>query len=173
MGSRSDPKAAVWAKLRSDLEALLKKQDDQKKPDQKKDQQQNQQDNQNQNQSQDQKQSPQQNQQQQSGSNGQDKPQDSGGEPQSQRQARQQKAFGDMGAPTPGPRQGEEPQKAMQSVGGVKKDQPNDPARNDPSLAIPLEKLEQVKSQDSPAELFDMLRRSEPMPTPANKGPNW
>jgi Ca-activated chloride channel family protein len=175
MGSRSDPKAADWAKLRSDLEALLKKQDDQKKQDQKKDQQQNQQQDQNQSQNPDQKQNQQQNQQQQSGSdsNGQDKPQDSGGEPQSQRQARPQKAFGDMGAPTPEPRQGEEPQKAMQSVGGVKKDQPNDPARNDPSLAIPLEKLEQVKSQDSPAELFDMLRRSEPMPTPANKGPNW
>jgi Ca-activated chloride channel family protein len=176
LGSRSDPKAADWAKLRSELEALLRKQDDQKKPDPKKDQQQNQQENQNQNQNQDQKQNQQQNQQQQqsgSDSNGQDKPQDSGGEPQSQPQARQQKAFGDMGAPTPEPRRGEEPQKAMQSVGGVKKDQPNDPARNDPSLAIPLEKLEQVKSQDSPAELFDMLRRSEPMQTPANKGPNW
>jgi Ca-activated chloride channel family protein len=181
MGSRSDPKAADWAKLRSDLEALLRKQDDQKKQDQKKDrqkdQQENQQENQQQSQGQDQKQNQnqQQSQQQQSGSDssGQNKPQESGGEPKNQQQARQQKAFGDMGAPTPEPRQGEEPQNAMQKVGGVKKDQPNDPARNDPSLAIPLEKLEQVKNQDSPAELFEMLRRSEPMPTPANKGPNW
>jgi hypothetical protein len=76
-----------------------------------------------------------------------------------------------MGAPTPQP--GEEPPRPMQRVGGVRKDQANDPARNDPELAIPLEKLEQVKNQDSPAELFDMLRKSEPIPTPVNKGPNW
>jgi Ca-activated chloride channel family protein len=183
LGSSSDPKAADWASLRSELEALLKKQDDQKKPDQKKDQQQNQQNQQNQqqdqNQSQDQKKDQQQGKSQQqssANSSAQDKPQNSPGEPQSQqgqRPAGQQKAFGDMSAQNPPPQQGGEPPRTMQRVGGVRKDQPSDPARNDPQLAIPLEKLEQVKSQDQPAELFDMLRKSEPMQAPANKGPNW
>ena len=61
----------------------------------------------------------------------------------------------------------------MQKVGGVKKDQAEDPARNNPELAVPLEKLEQLKSQDSPAELFEMLRNGEPIPTPTNTGKNW
>jgi Ca-activated chloride channel homolog len=180
IGSKSDPKAADWPTLRSELEALLKKQD-QKKEDQKKDQQQQSQQDQQQdeNQNQDQKKDQQQKQkeqQQSPGSSQQAKPENSRGEPQSQqgqRPAGQQKAFGDMNSPTPEPQPGEEAPKPMQRVGGVRKEQPNDPARNDPELAIPLEKLEQVKNQDSPAELFDMLRRSEPMPTPANKGPNW
>jgi Ca-activated chloride channel homolog len=179
IGSRSDPKAADWPTLRKELEDLLKKSEDQKKPDQKKDQQQNQQNQQqDQNQSQDQKQNQSQNQQQQqssSDSSSQQKPQNSQGEPQGQqgeRPAGQQKAFGDM-TPNPEQQPGEEAPRAMQKVGGVRRDQPNDPARNDPQLAIPLEKLEQVKSQDSPAELFDMLRKSEPMQTPVNKGPNW
>jgi Ca-activated chloride channel family protein len=175
IGSRSDPKAADWDKLRSELEALLRKQDDQKKQDQKKDQQQDQQQDQKQDQKEDQKRDQQQNQKQQQSaqdSGKQEKPQDSGGQPPGQQGPRQQKAFGDMGAPTPEP-QGQEPPGGMQKVGGARKDQANDPARNDPGLAIPLEKLEQVKNQDSPSELFDMLRRSEPMPTPANKGPNW
>ena len=179
IGSRSDPKAADWDTLRKELEALLKRQDDQKKQDQKKDQQQNQQQDQqqDQNQSQDQKKDQSQSQKQQqsaSDSSSREKPQNSPGEPQGQQGQRppgQEKAFGDMGAPTPQP--GEEPPRPMQRVGGVRKDQANDPARNDPELAIPLEKLEQVKNQDSPAELFDMLRKSEPIPTPVNKGPNW
>jgi hypothetical protein len=61
----------------------------------------------------------------------------------------------------------------MQQVGGLKKDEANDPARRDPALAVPLEKLEQLKNQDSPAELFELLRRGEPLPPPTNKGPNW
>jgi len=30
-----------------------------------------------------------------------------------------------------------------------------------------------VRSQDSPAELFEMLRRGEPIPTPTGTGKNW
>jgi hypothetical protein len=58
-------------------------------------------------------------------------------------------------------------------VGGVKKDQPDDPARHDPELTVPLEKLERLKTKDSPAELFEMLRKGEPTPTPAGAGKNW
>jgi Ca-activated chloride channel homolog len=183
-GERSDPKASDWPALRSQLEDLLKKQDDQKKQDQKKDQQQQQQNQdqnqnqdqqQNQQQNQDQKQDQQQSQKQQSPPPGQpDKPQDSKGEPPKQHEekpAGQQKAFGDMNGPTPQPR--DDSHQEMQKVGGEKKDQQNDPALKDPQLAIPLEKLEQVKNQDKPAELFEMLRRSEPIPPQVNKGPNW
>jgi hypothetical protein len=53
-------------------------------------------------------------------------------------------------------------------VGGVKKDEGNDPARDNPELAVPLEKLEQVKNQDSPAELFEMLRKGA-HPDPRNR----
>ena len=72
--------------------------------------------------------------------------------------------------PTP-PRK--ESQEAMQKVGGVRKKQNDDPASKDPELAVPLEKLEQLKADDSPAELFEMMRRSEPIPTPTNTGKNW
>ena len=61
----------------------------------------------------------------------------------------------------------------MQKVGGVTKEQRNDPAMRDPDLAVSLEKLEQVKNADSPAELFDLLRRSEPIPPAPNTGKNW
>ncbi|HZZ18830.1 MAG TPA: hypothetical protein VFE25_05650, partial [Opitutaceae bacterium] len=103
---------------------------------------------------------------------------DSQGNPQKDSQdkkAQQQQkdsAFGKMNQPTPTPTPGSY-QGATQKVGGVKKDDANDPARANPELAIPLQKLDQVKSQDSPAELFEMLRNGEPIPTPANSGKNW
>jgi Ca-activated chloride channel family protein len=179
IGEKSDPKASDWPSLRSQLEDLLKKKDDQKKQDQKKDQQQNKDQDQNQDQQQNQQQkqdqqSQDQKQQQNPSSSQPDKPQDSKGEPQKQQEKKpstQQKAFGDMSNPTPEPRH--DSHQDMQKVGGVKKDQQNDPAQRDPELAIPLEKLEQVKNQDQPAQLFEMLRRSEPIPPQVNKGPNW
>jgi Ca-activated chloride channel family protein len=176
IGEKSDPKASDWPTLRKQLEDLLKKPDDQKKQDQKKDQQQNQDQNKDQQQDQQQSQNQKQDQkQQQSQSSSQPgNPQDSKGEPQRQQEKKpsaQQKAFGDMNAPTPQPR--EDSHQEMQKVGGFKKDQQNDPAQRDPALAIPLEKLEQVKSQDQPAELFELMRRSEPIPPQVNKGPNW
>jgi hypothetical protein len=179
IGSRSDPKASDWDRLRAELEALLQKQDDKKN-------QQNQQKSQQQDQQQDQKQDQQ---QQDKGQKQDQQSQDQKG-PQSQAQSprnpnpeppkqpddgrpNQERAFGDLGkqAPTPPPQ--DESRKATQRVGGVKNDQPNDPARKDPELASALEKLEQVRSKDSPAELFEMLRRSEPVPPPTNTGPNW
>jgi Ca-activated chloride channel family protein len=192
-GEKSDAKATDWPKMRSELEDLLKKpenknqnqnQQDQQNKDQNKDQDKKQdqkQDNkQDQKQQQDDK-AKQQNKDQQ-GSQPQSDKQDSkdqGGQQQSkpadQKQGGQS-AFGDMSkdspaAPTPTPRR--ESQGSMQKVGGVKKGEPDDPARANPELAVPLEKLEQLKNQDSPAELFGMLRRGEPTPTPANTGKNW
>jgi Ca-activated chloride channel homolog len=187
-GEMSDPKAADWPRMRSELEDLLKKPENK---DQNKQNQQNQQNQQNKDQDKKQDQKQQQDQQQdkdkqqsqdQQGSQPQSgKQQDSkdqGGQqakPADQKQGNQS-AFGDMSkdapvAPTPTPRRESEGQ--MQKVGGVKKGEPDDPARRDPELAVPLEKLEQLKNQDSPAELFGMLRRGEPTPTPANTGKNW
>jgi Ca-activated chloride channel homolog len=188
-GERADPKASDWPKMRSELEDLLKKpedknqqknqdqnqkQDQQKQDQQKKDQQKDDQ----KKQDQQQQQQDQQKQDQQQGSPSQGgKPQDSKDsqqpKPQDAAQQKPQSAFGDMSKPAAQPPARKEPQQAMQKVGGQKRDQPNDPARQDPELAVPLEKLEQLRSQDSPAELYGMLRKGEPTPTPAPAGKNW
>ncbi len=180
MGSRLDPKAADWSRMRSELEELLRKPDE-NKPQQQQQQNKDQQQNQDQQQKQDQQQSQAQNQDQQQGAPPQSGKQDKPGEDKDKKQqkspesknADKQKAFGDMGEPTTPPPDRRDGKSAMQKVGGPRKDQPNDPARNDPELAVPLEKLEQVKNQDSPAELFELLRRGEPTPPPRNTGKNW
>ncbi len=61
----------------------------------------------------------------------------------------------------------------MQKVGGVRKDESNDPARKNPELAVPLEKLDQLKGEDSPGELFELLRKGEPIPPVTSTGKNW
>jgi Ca-activated chloride channel family protein len=177
LGSRADPKAADWERLRTELRKLLENPEEKKQ-----DQQQQQQQNQQQNQNQSQQQNQQQNQQQRQDSSQQQGNPQQGSQPQQQSSPQQQRqdsarmnpqsAFGNMGgAPTPTPK--DEGERAMQRVGGAKKDQESDPARRDPQLTVPLAKLEQLRSQDSPAELFALLRRGEPTPTPANNGKNW
>jgi len=163
-GEQIDPNAADWPKLRKDLEDLRKKQDekkpDQKKPDDQKQPQQNQknqdkpdQNKQDQN-KQDQNQRDQQNQQQ--------PPQ--GQNPQ---QDQSQKTFGDMKD------QSQKPPKpsasGTQKVGGQKVKKQD--FSLDPELALPLQKLDQVKDQDSPAELQQLLR-GEPE-KPVKKGKDW
>jgi len=114
IGERSDPKASDWPGLRSELEDLLQKKDEQKKQDQKKqDQKDSQQQNQDQSQDQDQKQKQDQQQRQDQKQSSPDsaRPQTSKGEPQVPREPKpseQQKAFGDMGAPSPSPAPREE-----------------------------------------------------------------
>jgi Ca-activated chloride channel family protein len=179
IGSHLDPKASDWARLRSELEELLQKPEEKKPPPQQ--QSQNQQQNQNQNQEQKQEQQQGQNQDRQQGS----PPQSGNPENSEDRSGRQrekppeagkpesQDAFGKMGQNPPTPPAQGAPQNAMQKVGGAKRDQTNDPARDNPELAVPLEKLEQVKNKDSPGELFELLRRGEPTPPPRNTGKNW
>ena len=168
-GSRMDPKASDWGRMRSELEELLQKPEE-KKQQQDQQQKQDQQKGQNKEQSQDQQGSP-----PQSG-----KPEDSHGADSRQQQKSQgapkpekQDAFGDMGKPAPPAPTPNEQQSSMQKVGGPRKDQPKDPARSNPELAVPLEKLEQVRNQDSPGELFELLRRGEPTPPAKNTGKNW
>jgi len=183
IGARLDPKASDWDRMRSELEGLLQKPAEKKPPPQQQQQQQNQEQKQDQQQKQDQPQGQdqQQGRNQQQGSPPPSGNPDKAGERNSQQRERppesrrpeRQKAFGDMSPPASPPQAPKEPQNAMQRVGGSRKDQPNDPARNDPELAVPLEKLQQVKDKDSPGELYELLRRGEPAPPVKNTGKNW
>ena len=177
-GAALDAKTADWPKLREELKALLTKPDE-KKDDQKqqdKDQQQNQdkkdQDQKNQDQkNQDQQKSDQSKQQDQKSSDQQQKDQN---QSQDQKPDQSQKkpgesAFGDMQQKEPPP---PPPPSGTQKVGGEheKKDQP--PEQIDPSLALPLQKLDQLRNQDSPAQLFQLME-GEKKPSEKKKGKDW
>ena len=166
VGEKLDAKAADWPKLRADLEELLKKEeppkqdkkDENKQNQDKKDQQQQQDQNQSQDQSQDKDR-----QQQQSDQQKQDQPQK---EQPSQQQ--KQDAFGDMKdkqdqPPPPKPPPG------TQKVGGQKEEKPAEPV--DAELAMPLQKLDQVRNQDSPAKLQQLMQGQPPKQKPTGK--NW
>lgn len=97
-----------------------------------------------------------------------------------------QSAFGDMKKDPPPASEGKselardsEPQPAeppsdeMQQVGGAPSEASTDPARQDPALAIPLQKLDQVKQGDSPARLFQLLQEPGKSSEPAPKGKDW
>jgi Ca-activated chloride channel family protein len=166
VGEKLDAKAADWPKLRADLEELLKKEeppkqdkkDENKQNQDKKDQQQQQDQNQSQDQSQDKD-----HQQQQSDQQKQDQPQK---EQPSQQQ--KQDAFGDMkdkqDQPPP-----PKPQPGTQKVGGQKEEKPAEPV--DAELAMPLQKLDQVRNQDSPAKLQQLMQGQPPKQKPTGK--NW
>lgn len=165
-GEKLDAKAADWPKLRAELEELIKKEepppedkkDQDKKEQEKKDQQQDQ------NQSQDQQQDKDQ-QQQQSDQQKQDQEQK---EQQSQQQ--NQDAFGDMkDKQDPKPEPKPQPQPGTQKVGGQQEKQPAEPV--DAELAMPLQKLEQVRNQDSPAKLQQLMQGPQPKQKPTGK--NW
>ncbi|MBW8782173.1 MAG: VWA domain-containing protein [Verrucomicrobia bacterium] len=199
-GRTLDPKAADWPALAKQLEALLQKKNppEQKKPDQpppdkkpsdqkkddadpKKDQK-NQDSKNDSSQSKDQDKSSSPSQPQNAPSKSKDgKDDSSSGKPDSPSgQPKQpQSAFGDMkdkksdqppGEPkpsdTPPPAPGE-----MQQVGGAS-EKTGEASPTDPALALPLQKLDQVRQQDSPARLFQLLQDPAPA-TPAPKGHNW
>lgn len=169
LGSKLDPKTADWPKLREELEALLQQSEDEQQQ-QQQDQQNQDQQNPDQQQKDQQKQSPQdqqkqdssedQQQPQQNDSPSQDQPQQKD-QPQQQESSRSeqspqkeesQSAFGDMKEPPP------PPPEETQKVGGVPEQKDGAPPPTDPALALPLQKLEQLKNQDSPAELFRMMQ---------------
>ena len=180
LGEKLDAKTADWPKLREELEALLKKPDDQKQPqdkksdqdqkpdDQKKDQQQQNSPNQK-----DAKNDP----QHQQGSGQPQKPDDSKsdqGQPKPEEpkdKKDQPSAFGDMkdrDKQPPPP----EPSGETQKVGGTPEKKETDKDAADPNLAVPLQKLDQLKNQDSPAKLFQLME-GERKPDPKKKGKDW
>jgi Ca-activated chloride channel family protein len=179
LGAKLDPKATDWPKLREELEALLKKSEEQQKQDQQQ-QQQNQQQNQDQKQ-QDQKQDQQKQDQSQkqndpSAQNQQQNqpPDQKEGDPkqQDQKQEPPQKqggsAFGDMNEKNQPP---QPPPGDTQKVGGTPEKREEQKEQADPALAMPLQKLERVRDQDSPAQLFQLMEADKrPPPKP---GKDW
>jgi len=178
-GEELDGRAADWPELRRQLEDL-RRPPEPPKQEQKKDQpkpsdQKNQpdkSDRQKQNQpDQNQPQQPnQRSQQDQSQPNPSPSPQNQQGQPQSQPKPDDEKAFGDMKDRPPNPPKPSNPQySGTQKVGGQKDKKEDYPL--DPAMAVPLQKLEQVKNQDSPSQL-QLLLRGAPE-TPAKKGKDW
>jgi Ca-activated chloride channel family protein len=162
-GEKADAKAADWPKLRAELEDLIKKEEpppEEKKDQDKQDQQQEQ------NQSQDQQQ-PQDKDQQQQQSDQQKQDQE---QKEQQSQQQNQDAFGDMkDKQDPKPEPKPQPQPGTQKVGGQQEKQPAEPV--DAELAMPLQKLEQVRNQDSPAKLQQLMQGPQPKQKPTGK--NW
>jgi Ca-activated chloride channel family protein len=107
--------------------------------------------------------------------------QDQSGENQDQSEQEQQEnkpgesAFGDLDEPKeeqpqPQPQPAPQPQDpGTQSIGG----QPTQTqeAQQNPELAVPLQKLDQLKQQDSPAQLFQLMQDPKSQPPP--KGRDW
>jgi Ca-activated chloride channel family protein len=154
-GEKLEAKAADWAQLRRDLEALLQKSDQQQQQQQQKQPQKNQSD---------QNQQPQQQQQSQDKSGSEQNPPP----PKPSDAQKPESAFGDLqkeSKPNEPP-----PSTEMQKVGGAEKKEA--PENLDPTLTLPLQKLEQLKDNDSPARLFQIME-GEKKPTPAKKGKDW
>lgn len=175
-GEALDRKAADWARLRQELQELLKQRPPQPPEDKKQDQKQDQQQKQDQkNQNQNQQNQDQQNQDRQQQS--QQDQQSSEQQKQEEQQKQQQDAFGDMkDQPPQQPKPNEQqehpqqpPQPQTQKVGG-KKEKPME-VPLDPELAMPLQKLEQVRNQDSPAKLQQLMQGQQSRPQ--KKGKDW
>ncbi len=194
LGSKRDPKTADWPTLRSELEKLLvdpeaKKNDqksdskqgdsksdqDQKKSDSKSDDQkkQDQKNDKNaQNNKEDNKSPTPQPKDSNDGDKQQDKnSQDKSGTSQPKPGSDSNSAFGKMDSPprptpTPVGAPGE-----TQKVGGATEKPPPDAAKADPALALPLQNLEQVRNDDSPARLFQLME-GEHKPKPKT-GKDW
>lgn len=173
LGETLDAKAADWPKLRGELEALLKKKEPPKQDQQQQSQQQEQkQDKKDQQQQQQKNQDPQNSQQQKQQQPEQEKQQ----QQQSQRgqpPPPKQSAFGDMKEKSaeksdqpPPPADPTEQQK----VGGTQEKKEGE-AGKDTALAAPLQKLEQLKDQDSPAQLYQLMQG--PQTAPKKPAKDW
>ena len=166
LGEKLDAKAADWPKLRTDLEELLKREEqkkddqkqDQKNEDQKKqDQQQNQEQKQDQQQSKDQQKNDQQKQDEQQQQQDQKQKQDAFGDMKDQKEQKQ-----DQKPPPPKP--------GTQKVGGQQDKKPTEQV--DPELAMPLQKLDQVRNLDSPAKLQQLMQGQQEK-KPKTNGKDW
>lgn len=181
LGEKLDRKTADWPKLREELEALLKtpeqkkeEQPDEQNKDQQKNQDKNQQDQQKQEQDkQEQKQSSSQSPQNEKNSDQQkqNQPFDQNTKPPEEKEPRPgESAFGDMkqkSAPPP------PPPADTQKVGGAPEKKEAPPEALDPALALPLQKLDQLRSQDSPARLFELMQGGEKKPAQKKSGKDW
>ncbi len=185
-GVALDAQATDWNQLRQELEALLQSPESQQ-PEQPKDQdqskqnqdQQNQEQNENDGEGQDSSKQDAPQKEQSSSPQDQNKPssgqQDKNEAATPQNQDAQNNphpsdsAFGDMNEdiPPPPPASGE-----TQKVGGAPEPKDASPDQLDPALAMPLQKLDQLRNQDSPARLFQMMQGGQKT-EPARSGKNW
>lgn len=168
LGAKADPATTDWSKLRQELEALLKMPEDQQQQQQ---QQQEQEQNKEQ-QPQDQQQKQQQQQQKQpSGSSPEPHEESEKSQPQQEQPKEQppsdqknESAFGDMQEHEP------PPPDDTQKVGGVPEPKAGEQKPpSDPALALPLQKLEQLRDKDSPAELFQLMDEQKEKSAPKTK----
>jgi len=167
LGEKLERKAADWPHLRQELEALLKKEEpppEDKKP----------QDQDKKKQDQTQKQEQQKDQSSQQDQQKSDQQKSDQSPPAEPPPAEDKDAFGNMQEqknqppekkPTPPP-----PPPGTQKVGGQQDKKPDNQLQ-DPELAMPLQKLEQVRNQDSPAKL-QQLMQGQPQ-KPKAKGKDW
>ena len=180
LGEKLDAKATDWAKLRGELEALLKKPDEDKQPDKNKQDQPQDKDQPQQNKDQskqDQQDKPPQQDQKQSQKKDDksDKNPSSANQPPKPPEKKEpgDSAFGDMQKKTEPP---PPPPENTQKVGGSPEKKEHEPPEQlDPALAQPMQKLEQLRSQDSPAQLFQLMegdRKSDRKSGPKS-GKNW
>ena len=175
LGAKLDPKATDWPKLRSELEALLQQSEEEKK-----NQQQQQQQDKNQPQGQnDENKDQQDNQKQSNDPNQQQQKQEQNGEQPEENQPAEQNGKQDQkqnnGSPKDSdfaPDERETPPGEMQKVGGAPEKKDDAPENADPALAMPLQKLEQIRNQDSPARLFQLME-GEPKPSQKKSGKDW
>jgi Ca-activated chloride channel homolog len=191
-GEAANPKAADWPKLRQELQTFLEKPPEPPPPDQDQNQQQPQSQDQNEKQDSPSEQRPQDQKDASPSENSKDgspppdknSPQppesqpNSGtdpSQPKEQSQPPPSSAFGDMSQEKPD-RPPERPEPApserTQQVGGKQQREMGTPEADDPRLAMPLQKLDQLRQQDSPAKLFQILE-GKPGPAPAQKGKTW
>jgi Ca-activated chloride channel family protein len=176
LGENLDSKLVDWPKLREELERLLQKPNEQKQeqnqqqnPQQQRNQDQNEQ-RQNQSQDQQQSQSQQSPPQEENSSNPNQKNQpfdQNVKPPEDQPPKPGEPAFGDMKQKQELP-----PPSETQKVGGApeQKDEPKE--RTDPVLALPLQKLDQLRNQDSPARLFELME-GDKKTEPKKPGKDW
>jgi Ca-activated chloride channel family protein len=145
-GEKLSSHEADWAQLRNQLEDLLKKPPEPPPQKQKKQDQQQQQ-----------------KQQEQNG----------GG---NQADSRQEKSPQQQHTPDSQPKPQPPPTSPQANTGDTQKigGQPRQPqgTKADPSLVLPIQKLNQLRNQDSPAELFQMLDNRDNKPPP-QKGRDW
>ncbi len=172
LGSKLDAKATDWPKLREELEALLKKPDEEKKEDeQDKNEQQQNQDQQKQEQKSDSKKQDKSGQPQSAPPDQKDSSEKQEQQPQDAKPPEQkppgESAFGDMNKKEESP----PPPQSTQKVGGAPEKKAEPPPAVDPSLALPTQKLDQLRNQDSPAQLFQLME-GEKKPT-KKTGKDW
>lgn len=162
LGELQDAKAADWPRLRRELQELLREPEQQKQPQKQQDQSKQDQQQQKQDQ-QDQPSSDQQQKQDQDKQQQQQDQKDQSQQDQQQQQKQQQSAFGDMKDQQQQPKPERPQPDRTQKVGGQQEKKPSADEQK-PELALPLQKLDQVRDQDSPAKLYRLMEGKQKQP---------